>query len=444
MTGNSFDSILIDERIRLVTELTGAFRVPAYLVGGALRDAVMGRPVRDYDFAIGGAVHELPQEFAARSGGKFFWLDRERQQSRVVTGKGRERLTFDFAPLRGRDIDEDLMLRDFTINGMAMALTCGERLLIDPLGGMTDIRAGMVRLCRREAFTDDPLRLLRAFRFAATLGFVVEDGTLEAIKRVPHMLSQVAGERIRDEIFLILGATGIGTALKNLLHAGLLAIIIPSDAFKGGAHPGPEARIDFAADVERLAMELDRYFAEDWPLLGDRLQRPLEGDIPVLSLVKLAALLAGNDPENLIWSAVMRLRLGNRSWEELRALCGCAAPLPLPLADGRAERAFYRFFRDREPTGPELLMLPLASGLLSPQLAGQLLSFYFHRYRPGEGDLLLNGDEVMELLRIPQGLELGREMERLREAESLGLVATAGEAREYLLKKQLTNREPMG
>lgn len=435
MAADPFKNLLLDEHIRLVSYLAGSFGIQSYLVGGSLRDAIMGRPVRDYDFALGGAVWELSREFAARSGGTFFWLDRERQQSRVVTGREGERLTFDFAPLRGGTIEEDLCLRDFSVNALALSLIRREERLLDPLGGMDDIRTGIVRMCRREAFTDDPLRLLRAFRFAATLGFFVEVGTLEAIKRGPDMLSQVAGERIRDEFFLILGATGIGTSLKNLLHAGLLDIIIPSDAIKGGAHPGPEARITFAADVERLAMELDRHFTEDWPLLGDRLQRPLEGDIPVLSLVKLAALLAGDDPDSLIQSAVMRLRLGSRSREELRTLCGCHSGFPALTGEIFAERPCYRFFRDREPAGPELLILPLASGLFSPQLAGQMLSFYFHRYRPGEGDLLLNGDEVMALLRIPQGLELGRQMELLREAESLGLVATAGEAREFLLKK---------
>jgi len=440
MAHKLFDTLLTNEHIRLVSDLAGSFGIQSYLVGGSLRDAIMGRPVRDYDFALGGAVWELSREFAARSGGTFFWLDRERQQSRVVTGREGKRLTFDFAPLRGGGIVDDLRLRDFTVNALALSFMRGEEGLVDPLGGMDDIRSCTVRMCSRQAFNDDPLRMLRAFRFAATLGFIVEDGTLEAIMSVPDMLSQVAGERIRDEFFLILGAAGIGRSLKGLHQAGLLSPIIPSDLCKGGTNSAPEKRIALAAKVEQMAIDLERLFPVDGRRLRDHLQRQAEGDIPVLSLVKLAALLAGEGWEALVAAAVSRLKLGNRALDELRALCGCLAGFPALPAEGLAERPCFRFFRDRQPTGAELLLLPLASGLISLELAERMLSYYFHRYRPDEGDLLLSGDDAMALLHIPQGPELGREMERLREAESLGLVTTADEAREYLLKKQLTEQ----
>jgi poly(A) polymerase len=437
MTDNPFDSILIDERISLLAELARSLGVQAYLVGGALRDAVMGRPVRDYDFALGGAVCELPREFAVRSGGKFFWLDRERQQSRVVTCRAGERLTFDFGPIRGGGIDEDLRLRDFTVNALALSLVQGERGFIDPLGGMDDIRTATVLMCGPEAFSDDPLRMLRAFRFAATLGFSVEFQTLEAVRSNPVMLDQVAGERVRDEFFLILGAPEVGRSLESLHQSGLLSRIIPE-------LPDPPWGIALAASVERVAGEIDRLFPEDGPLLPEHLQRPVEGDVPVLSLVKLAALLAGEEWEKLVRDAVSRLKLGNKAREALRALCGCLADFPTLPETGLTERPCYRFFRDRQPCGAEMLLLPLAKGAISLKLAERMLSFYFHRFRPDEGDLLLSGDDVMALLHIPQGLELGRQMERLREAESLGLVATAEEAREFLLKNQLTKQGSPG
>ncbi|MEA5112828.1 MAG: CCA tRNA nucleotidyltransferase [Geobacteraceae bacterium] len=440
MTDEHFDNLIMDERIRLVMDLACAFSVPAYLVGGSIRDAVMGRPVRDFDFALGGAVCELPMEFASRCGGHFFWLDRERQQSRVVTGREGERLTFDFAPLRGSGISEDLLLRDFTVNSLALELTRDDLLLVDPLDGMDDIRTGAVRVCRPEAFSDDPLRMLRAFRFAATLSFKVDDRTLVAIKADPSLLDRVAGERVREEFFLILGAPEVERSLGELDSAGILARIIPAADFSRG----PGNRIAFAAKIERLAMDADRLFHVDGQRLKERLQRNAEGDVPVLSLVKLAALLAGEGWKDMVSAAVSRLKLGNKARDALRALCGCLDDFPALPGDGLAERPCFRFFRDRQPAGAELLLMPLASGIVSSQIAERMISFYFHSYRPGEGDLLLSGDEVMALLNIPQGPGLGREMERLREAESLGLVATGAEARDYLLKKQLTNRELMG
>lgn len=437
MTGHPFDSILVDERIRLITQLAGSFRVPAFLVGGSVRDAVMGRPVRDYDFALGGAVCELPREFAARSGGTFFWLDRERRQSRVLTGREGERLTFDFAPFRGDTIREDLNLRDFTINSLALSLIRGEGGLLDPSGGMDDIRAGIVRMCSRAAFADDPLRMLRAFRFAATLGFTVEERTLEAVRSNPVLLGKVAGERIRDEFFFILGAPEAWGSLEGLHQSGLLSRIIPE-------LPDPPRGIGLAASVERVAGEVDRLFPEDGPSLPDHLQRQVEGVIPVLPLVKLAALLAGEGWERLVRDTVSRLKLGNKARDALRALCGCFPGFPALPAEGLAERPLYRFFRDRQPSGVELLLLPLAAGVVSPQLAEQMISFYFHRFRPEDRNLLLSGDEVMTLLNMPQGLDLGRHMERLREAEATGQVATAEEAREFLLKNQLTRQGSPG
>lgn len=430
----------MDERIRLVMELADRFHVPAYLVGGSIRDAVMGRQVRDFDFALGGAACELPKEFAARSGGTFFWLDRERRQSRVVAGREGERLTFDFAPLRGSGISEDLLLRDFTANSLALELTRDDLLLVDPLDGMDDIRTGAVRMCRPEAFADDPLRMLRAFRFAATLGFAVECRTREEIARNPALLDRVAGERIRDEFFLILDAPEIGRSLGELHNAGILARIIPAADFSRGIGN----RIAFAAKTELLARDAGRLFHVDGQRLKDRLQRNAEGDIPVLSLVKLAALLAGEGWVEMVSAAVSRLKLGNKAREALRALCGCLDGFPALPGDGLAERPCYRFFRDRQPAGAELLLMPLAAGLISSQIAERMISFYFHSYRPDDGELLLGGDEVMTLLNIPQGPGLGREMERLREAESLGLVATAAEAREYLLKNKLTKQGSPG
>jgi poly(A) polymerase len=104
----------------------------------------------------------------------------------------------------------------------------------------------------------------------------------------------------------------------------------------------------------------------------------------------------------------------------------------------------YRFFRDRQPAGPELILLPLLSGLMGEDQAERLVSYYFHEYSSTEGDLLLSGDEVMSLVGIGPGPELGKKMEQLREAECVGLVTTVEEAREFILKNRLTKQESMG
>lgn len=428
---NSFENILQDGSIRLLAGLAGSLSVRAWLVGGCLRDAVMGRPVHDYDFAIEGADEELPRAFAARIGGKFFWLDRERRQSRVVKGKGEESFSWDFAPIRGSDILEDLALRDFTVNSLALPLAAGMPSLLDPMGGLSDLESGVIRSCGPGAFDDDPLRLVRAVRFAATLGFGIEPGTRCGMGLKSQLLSRVAGERVRDELFLILSAPGIGASLETLRDADLLPLVLPC----AGCSPEElQDSIKRAARVEETAARLERYFPSHCRCFSDHLDGFVEGGVSVHSLVKLAGFLVGTGARTRIAEACDRLRLGTRARLELNTLCDCAAAFPSFPPQGREGRALYRFFRDRQPAGPELLLLPLSERRVNLELAARLVSYYFDGYRSTDSDLLLSGDQVMEILAIPPGPELGRRMERLREAESLGIVATEEDARAFIRK----------
>jgi poly(A) polymerase len=186
------------------------------------------------------------------------------------------------------------------------------------------------------------------------------------------------------------------------------------------------------------------HFPDDGKELAVYSQRRIEGGITLSSLIKLAAFLAGEDAERRIVLCCDRLRLGTKARQELQSLCRCFSFFPPAVMENSGDRVLFRFFRDREPAGPELLVLPLADNAISPELAVRLVSYYFHSYRPAQGDLLLTGNQVMSLLGIGQGPELGRLMEALREAEALGHVATEAEAQDFLLKKQLTKEEPMG
>jgi poly(A) polymerase len=439
-----FESIRSDERMGLLAGLAAQHDARVWLVGGGLRDACMGRVVRDFDFALDAAVEELPRDFASRIGGKFFWLDRERRQSRVVTGRGEAAFTWDFAPVRGADILEDLALRDFTVNSLALPLGTGAPSLLDPLSGLSDIVSGVIRACGERTFDDDPLRLLRALRFASTLDFLIEEKTWKEIARSSHLLDRVAGERVRDELFLILEEPDIGASLERLRRSGLLSLVIPFDVNGTATAAAVRERISRAARVEAVAEDPERYFPAFGRRFADHLLLGVEGEVSVLSLVKLAAFLSGKDARHLITAACDRLRLGTRARTELLALCGSTNPFPSLPDVAREARALYRFFRDRAPAGPELLLLSLADKLVAPERAARLVSFYFTGYRSTDADLLLSGDQVMALLGIDPGPELGRRMESLREAESLGIATSEAEAREFLLKKQLTKEEPMG
>lgn len=433
----TFDILRSDERIILLAALAEQFTVQVFLVGGCLRDLVMGRPVHDYDFALSGAEKELPVEFASRSGGSFFWLDRERQQSRVVIGRGADALTFDFAPIRGNCIEDDLALRDFTINALALPVSKVSGGLLDPLQGVLDITEGKVRACGPGAFDDDPLRLLRAVRFAATLDFSIEAETWQGLRKRSQLLNRVAGERIRDELFLILSARNGAASLELLRDSGLLSAIVPGIQQNGAYLPDLARRVAFAAATEQLLAECERLFPPERERLAVHLERSVEGGISLAALLKLAAFLSGADAREQIRACADRIRLGTKARAELAVLCAGAASFPdLPMDS--PERVLFRFFRDRAPGGAELLILPLAGGLVDAETAARLVAYYFRAYRADAANLLLSGDQVMELLTIGPGPLLGRVLESLREAESTGQVSTVAEAREFLLKNQLT------
>ncbi|MGH3043059.1 MAG: CCA tRNA nucleotidyltransferase, partial [Gaiellaceae bacterium] len=161
----------MDERIR---QAVGD--EPAWVVGGALRDELLGREIVDVDVAC--ADPELAARLYSRlAGGAVFPLSERHGAWRVAFRSGK---TVDFTPLHGNSIEEDLATRDFSVNAMARSL--GEEALVDPHGGEADLAARRLRAVARSVFEDDPLRLLRAVRLEDELGFELDDES-EALAR---------------------------------------------------------------------------------------------------------------------------------------------------------------------------------------------------------------------------------------------------------------------
>ena len=129
-------------------------------------------------------------------------------------------IVVDISPLHGKTIAEDLRKRDFTINAMAYDLS--SKTLIENGGGQTDLAKNSIRMLSPQAFVSDPLRLLRAYRLAACLNFAIEPSTISAIKRHAELVQQAAGERIRDELFKMLGADTSHPSFTQMRDCGLL------------------------------------------------------------------------------------------------------------------------------------------------------------------------------------------------------------------------------
>ncbi|MFN2111007.1 MAG: HD domain-containing protein, partial [Anaerolineae bacterium] len=255
-----------------------------YLVGGAVRDAFLEHASHDLDFAVPTDGIRLARRIANKLKGAFYPLDNERDTGRVVLIQGDgTRTIMDFATYRGASIEADLRDRDFTINAIAYNLQT--ETIVDPTGGANDLRAKLIRVCTPESLTNDPVRVLRAVRLAAGLGFQIDVGTRQNLKQAAMELRGVSPERLRDELFRILDGPQPGTVVRALEMLGVLPYILPElPALKGVEQPPPHIYDVWAHTLSVLGYLKDI----------------------------LAALASGYDPESTddLFTGLLVLRLG--------------------------------------------------------------------------------------------------------------------------------------
>ncbi len=223
-----------------------------YLVGGSLRNLLLGESCGDWDLVTDGEAHKLARRLADALGG--FYAHMHEKASRVVVRfPDAEDLVLDIAPLRGQTLEEDLRARDFTLNALAAPLApvlaqlaCSDSLtaaslpLIDPLHGLVDVRKRQLRAVDAEVFRHDPLRMLRALRLAHHYTLTITAETEKLIRRDAPLLPQVAAERIQAELYALLAQPGALAQLYRLDTCGLLMVLFPElQAACGMRQPSP-------------------------------------------------------------------------------------------------------------------------------------------------------------------------------------------------------------
>jgi tRNA nucleotidyltransferase/poly(A) polymerase len=465
-----------------------AGETPAWLVGGAVRDALLERPTDDFDFAVEGNALALARRAANSLRADYYTLDPERGIGRVLeTMPDGRRRTFDFSRLRTSTIGEDLASRDFTINAMAVALREPGQ-LIDPTRGLQDLRDKRLRACGPTSIADDPIRALRAVRLSVELGLEIEAETQQQMARAGSQLASISAERIRDELFAVLGQTQPARGLRVIDRLGLLEPVLPELApLKGLEQPPPHtldgwehtltavARLadllhalspgapdERAGDLADglLALRLGRYRSE----ISAHFKEELALGRSARELALLAALFHDvGKPASRSVDAAGRtrflgheglggdlaaergraLRLSTSEIERLRlTIAHHMRPGSLDQAGDVSPRAAYRFFRDTATAGIDVVMLSLADlrAIYAPpiptgvwearlEIARKLLEALMEgppeRLNPPP---LVRGDRLAEALGIRPGPELGALMERIREAQAAGEVNDAEEA----------------
>lgn len=393
-----------------------------HLVGGALRDFLLGRPSTDFDFVTSFDPTDLARAFATTIGGHWFPLDTQRHQSRVIFKKEGVTYTYDFAPLRASSLNEDLSLRDFTINAIALDLAGFDRSphIIDPLRGQLDLERSILRACCHRVFEDDPLRVLRGVRLARVLNLDIEPDTLTLMKDSVSALSRVAPERIGSELAQIFTADDGTRSLPLMKHIGLFQALF-------GEPDCPQAIAAGIQQVQMVSRHLDRLKhngvvpAESW----------FDG-FPTIAILRLAAFLSGSGLLARHSDLPRKLKFSRRVESLLMNL------VALKPEDGNklllmetTERGFALWVDQLGPD-PLLSLLYLASirepSEEFPRKVRAVMAAYQIHARNGRVPDLVDGSS----LGLAQGVLVGEALASLRIEEIEGRVRNVHDAHNYL------------
>lgn len=388
----------------------------AYLVGGNVRDALLGRRADylDLDFVLPDGAVQTAKAIANHYHAGFVLLDAERQIARVVF----ERATVDFAQQVGPSLETDLQRRDFTVN--AIAYNPHSEQLLDPIHGYGDLQRRQIRMIAPENLKEDPLRLLRAYRQAAQLDFVLEAKTQSTIRQLAGLLSEIAPERVQSELNYLLG-TAKGTPFLALAwEDGLLQHWLPSATARGLALV---ASIDQAAIA--LAQAWSTFNAELVGWLRDQ-QKASGLGRSWLRIAKLVSLMDSSLP-----AAELQLWHLKYSRAEVQAVLTVLKHLPqLKALDVllASRKNQYAFFQAVGAAFPALVVLAVAQGLSQEAIAPLINRFLTPTDPVAHPSPLLTGRDLMTTLQIPAGPRIGQLLEALQLAQAEEKIATAQEA----------------
>ncbi len=432
----------------------------AWIVGGGVRDALLHRLCDDLDLVVAGDAEAFAHALAAELGGPVFSYSERFSAWRIACEGGH----IDVAPLRGATIADDLRARDFTVNAMARPLGAQPSALLDPCGGLADLRARRLAPCTTRALLDDPLRVVRLARLRFELELTPVPDLEEAAVEAAGGLAAVSVERLERELSILLGLSPADAAVRCLADLGALEVALPELAACRGVTQNPYHHLDvFDHTLEALsflpqvvaALGGERYLAtpEAVGLPGAPPLAPLAWAVLLHDVGKPAARDVGDDGrvtffshdrigEDLARGVCRRLHLSRRFEQFLAVLVRGHLRLgflvrEMPLT----RRALVRYRRDVEPFVFEATVLSLADRVATrgERTPPRSLARHFRIARDVFGDApaaprrLLRGGEVMELLGLDEGATVGRALAALQEEVDCGLVTTPEQARSFVL-----------
>jgi tRNA nucleotidyltransferase (CCA-adding enzyme) len=382
---------------------------PVYVVGGAVRDALLGR-VRaelDLDLVISTGAVAVARQLATDYQAGFVLLDAERQIARVVFPG----LTVDIAQQDGASISADLARRDYTLNAIAYDLQAQQS--IDPFGGTQDIQERIIKMISRDNLVDDPLRLLRAYRQGAQLNFTIESATHTAIRELVPLLTTVAAERVLAELRYLLQTVNSSQWLAQIIADELLAgwLEIPVDpAFKNQL-----AQFDRAIELIK----------QQYSTLDRELNLALRPTISTSrkAIGRFTILLS----PSLELATAQMLRLTFSS-VEIQVVTTLITYLPQLLDRELSLREQYFWFQSVGHNFPLLIVMAVASGIALANLQYLIDRYLDPHNQVAHPTPLMSGHELMQALQLSPSPIIGKLLTEIQVARINGKISTPTDA----------------
>lgn len=449
-----------------------------WIVGGYIRDLLLHKTSKDIDFVTDGNAEKIARLFAKKIKGTFVILDDFNKIYRVVAGDW----NYDFSKKQGKTIFDDLSRRDFTINAMAIhssfIVHCSSSIvkpsanIIDPFGGVNDMKNKIIRCISEKNFIDDPLRILRAYRFAGQFNFRIEPKTEKYLKKHSNRLMSVSAERIRNELFLIFESPDSHRTILKIHRSGILNEIIPELVLTKNTARCYYPELGVLGHSFNALKVLEKFYTEDFKTVFAKCRGKItvhlnerrggEKSVKRKTLLKLAALLhdvgktaaakkikgrlrffghedIGTEKINTIGK---RLKLSNDEIKYLKILTRHHMRLGnLTSAKELTDKAAWRFFRDLGKDAIDLVVLSVTDAYTYPKsktrtlhkiMGNKLLNKYFNEKKKVFPVKLLNGCEVMKILKIPEGPDIGEILRKLEEAQVTKKISTKNEAKSFI------------
>ena len=464
---------MIAERLRASPAVRAAAEAvagSAWVVGGAVREAALGRPVVDADLAVeAGAERDAAEAVARSGGGHVFRLSEEFGTWRA--GGGGEGWHVDVTPLRAGSIEGDLARRDFTVNAIAVPLGDLGAEPIDPTGGLADLERRSLRAVSATAFADDPLRLLRAARIAATLDFELEAATVDLARAEAPRAAEPAGERRLAELRLLVSGDDPIRGFELLDLLGATSGVLPELEALRGVEQNPNHHLDVhqhTIEVLRRVLEiegdLDRFAGESAAGGAELLAEPLADGFTRGAALRLGALthdvgkpatkgdragyvtFIGHDSvgAELVAASLRRLQASRALSRHVAGLARHHLHLGFMVTERPLPpRRLYEYLVRCGDVAPDVTLLTAADrmsargsgAVAAPELIAahldlvrEVLPAALAWRREGPPALPIPGDELARDLGIEEGPPLGELIEELRAAVDAGEVTSRDDA----------------